>query len=193
MAEQKQPTMNDLLEVIKAQGDQIKKLQEGSGSDSMAALLSTMQAQGEELKKLREAQEAYREQFERDLSSAVDMKTVPYEDMAARQERMAEELARLIDRQTHQAAGSLIKKIRSKIQGHVGDLILEALVKSFNAGKSKDPKGAATLKAELKTVVVDPRTASGVFKNGRTVQSTVWPEVEKALDTQFKAGSSAQN
>lgn len=197
--EKKEPSMADLVKLVQtlsAQVNDLKGQKSGIDAGTMSQLVQTIKDQGEELKKLRELQEEYREQYDRDMAGGVKLQSIPYEDIASRQEKEAERLALEITPTTHQAATSLLRKIKNRLTGNTWDHIAEGLVKTYQLGKKP---GAAkdkaeefkALKDELKSIVVDPRTASGRFRTGRKVQSTTWAEVERTLDNHFKAGSSA--
>lgn len=194
--ENEQPAdLQQILDLLKKQGEEIKNLKaektQGPGLDqaTVTTLLNTIKLQGEQLKSMKEQQEAFHEQWEKDMASGVPLATVPYEDIAARQEREAEALALMIHPTTHQAATGLLKKIRNKLTGNAWDHIAEGMVRAYVLGKENKVAEYKAMKDELETIVVDARTSSGLFRTGRKLQSTIWPEVFKALELQNKRGA----
>lgn len=187
-----QVDLQELLKLVKAQGEEIRKFREqkagGLDPGTVSELVKTIKAQGEELTRLRELQEQYREQWQADMANAVDVRPVPYEDVLAKQEREAERLAREIHVTTHQAATMLLRKIKSRLTGDTWDAIAETMVKAYQHGRAKGKAAEfEALKNNLKSIIIDPRTAAGL-KTGRKVQSSIWPDVEAVLDKQNRAG-----
>lgn len=160
-----------------------------SQDDQIQQLIALVKAQGEQLKQFQEEQANWRAQWETDMATAPALQTVPYEDMASRQEREAERLAREIDRTTHQAASALLKKIRNKLKAGTWDIIAQGMVKAYQGG-TKKIKAAdfQAIKDAVKGVVVHPLDAAGLFASPHKIQSSVWKDVEAALDRQMKAG-----
>lgn len=196
MGPEKEPSLKELMDLVKAQGVELQKMREQKAetisAGTVSELMSTIKAQGEQLKQFQASQVEWRQQWEADMATAAQVQLVPYEDITTRQEKEAERLAREIAPSTHQAAATLLRKIKNKIKPGTWDHIAEGMVKAYQHGKTKgDPKDHQKLLAELKKIIVDPHTEAGIFRTGRKIQSTVWPDVEAALNRSQKAGGSS--